>query len=732
VWAIARIALAEFTKAFAPKAGTASARDFASLTVFFALSAFLVFLGWSARNETWARFEQVLLGALPEGGPPVRVTTHIDLAQKITAPIMDKFARDFPALRLIPMRDFGFDSESGAVTLPGLSPVDNSAENDAKQSWGDASDGARAPFRNYAIPLNSPLWDWIRKRNGNPAILDEPAPLVVAANKALFRKHFRYNNYRNAVANDHKVPCLMRTELPEELAGPAHLPDTLFLAVKEAVGLQGSKEIFHSFNIIWVDSFPLPEQVALIMPLSTAEIAGAPETWRGRGLEVYLEGQGKSMKRVSALRLKDIDLLSSADARTEVSDEFRKIAACLGAVPAEQTASTLVCGTPWTLPTDYNSVILKDEGQSAPQATPVRSRNLYVPQLETSSFEMVISPPPDRPLRTHDVEQCIRGTRFANASKADPAMPQRPGGLLIDFTRGSSEVAWKSPARIELPCSVFAIADVKRADDGLSAKERLRAEERLRADDRLEQGSCKQPNLEGARGVAQLRGYNDAMIYAREPGKSAGQGDDGPAPADERSPGSESSQPPGNLDDIVARLRAWKVDDTHQAFRLDAAYESALVRFGVLSAIVREMTLPIAIGMLLLYLALSGVILSTTLRHRRSQYGLLFMYGVKPGSIHNLVWLQVALGCTIGCVIGYAGFRGVAYLANDGLKSSSIIEQAAFVIGLDVPSFLDNLGAFDIFCVWAAMMGLGFVVATILLLLQGILTARAPINLIKS
>ena len=183
---------------------------------------------------------------------------------------------------------------------------------------------------------------------------------------------------------------------------------------------------------------------------------------------------------------------------------------------------------------------------------------------------------------------------------------------------------------------------------------------------------------------------------------------------------------------IVKNLLAWKISEGRTAFRLDAAYESALVRFGVLSTIIDKMAVPLGGGMLLLYLVLSGVILATTFLHRRPQYGLLFMNGVRPWGLEFLVLLQIAVSCTIGCVIGYAGFWVVATATNGWLKASDIIRKAAFIIGLDVPSFLDNLPVSSIFWIWIAMNFAGFAIGSIILRIQGISTARAPIDLIKS
>ena len=54
-----------------------------------------MFVGWSARAGVWDRFQQVLLGALPEGGPPIRVATHIDLRDGISPSVIDKFDTEY-------------------------------------------------------------------------------------------------------------------------------------------------------------------------------------------------------------------------------------------------------------------------------------------------------------------------------------------------------------------------------------------------------------------------------------------------------------------------------------------------------------------------------------------------------------------------------------------------------------------------------------------------------------
>lgn len=701
--AIVRIALGEFVKAFAPRVGTPSARDFLWLTVFFTLSAFIVFVGWSARDGIWERFEQVLLGALPGGGPPIRVATHIDLPQRLTPKIIGKFQKDFPGLDIVPMREFNDQNE--AITFPGLSSQPGAEERDL--SWGIASNGATTPFRIFALETDSPLWRWIRQRAGDVSIASDRAPLVIAANRSLFEKHFRYEKYRRAIVSDLEAPCLLRSTLPEKLPDVVQIDspmlkvpdvrklDSLVLQVREWTDLDGpkSRNGYQSFKVIWVDSFPLPDQVAVIMPLQTAEVAMAAQTWKEFNL--YLEGQGTPTQRVSELRLKDIDALSP-ETRSGAVRDFSGVAMCLGTVPAEQIEETTICGAEWS-PEVVNDSVLKTENEALKRKIkPGDSQNSFVPVLAASSFDMSIRTSPQRPMRQADVQGCTQKTRFANV--LNPPRPAGPGDVVADLTPESAAVVWKGPSRIELPCSILTAFDANLP--------------------LIEDHDCTQALDEKARGVGRLDGYKEAMIYAGAAGKTSRQ--------------SATGAPAQSLDDIVNSLLAWKIDDGHPAFRLDAAYESALMRFGVLSTIVDKMTVPLGGGLLMLYLVLSGVILATTFLHRRSQYGLLFMNGVRPWGIEAIVSIQIALSCAIGCTIGYAGFWIVATQMNGWLKTSEIIRKAAFVIGLDVPTFLDNLSASSIVMIWMAMTLAGFAIGNIILRVQRISTARAPIDLIKS
>jgi hypothetical protein len=66
------------------------------------------------------------------------------------------------------------------------------------------------------------------------------------------------------------------------------------------------------------------------------------------------------------------------------------------------------------------------------------------------------------------------------------------------------------------------------------------------------------------------------------------------------------------------------------------------------------------------------------------------------------------------------------------LKMSQAILRAALVIGLDVPVFLSSLSVYQIALIWFFMTLAGLATGSLLLRLQGISVAQAPIDLIKT
>ncbi|MBV6486925.1 MAG: hypothetical protein GHHEDOFH_00862 [Pseudorhodoplanes sp.] len=681
MWALPRLAWAEFWKGFRWNVGTPAARDFLWLFLFFALSSFLVFLGWSARQGIWERFEQVLLGALPNSGPPIRVSYHIDRPEKITAQLVDSFKRDFPKLSIVPMRDF--DGQSGTIVFPGLAiedePIDQSAaltprpttpvrdvakEADTNLSWGKSRDGSDVAFRAYALPLDAPIWRWVTDRyRTRSAALDEPGPMVVAASRTLFSQHFRYDRYRSAVVNNQRIPCVLRSGLPDRLTSADDLTElkSLVLEVKEGF----NRTAFHSFQVIWVDSFPMSEQVALILPLPTVEILMAAE--ERQTLDLHLESHGKSSRRVQKIWLPDIDNDPSG------VTEFRRMAACLGAIPAADSSAKLACGVVFGSDTR--------QANSGDVMPPPDAR--IIPRLEESSFELAITASKTWPLRENDILHCARRAGLGEA--LGPAA-LRGGPLKLEWTEPPTPIVeWRDLSRVSVPCEVLI------AEDKISGKLNENCK------------TSQNPNL----GTAWLPGYRDAMIYVPA---------SGPA-----------------LDDVVQRLLAWTPGERPRpVFRLDPAYESALVRFGVLSTLIDLISTPLAIGLALLYLALASVILVTAFQHRRAQYGLLAMNGVLPAQILYVVCIQITLGYVIGSAVGYLGFAIAIWGVNDWLVGSEIIAKAAAIIGLDIPRFLSPLSALEILSIAGLMTFASLAIGSIILRLQGITGAKAPIELIKS
>jgi hypothetical protein len=93
--------------------------------------------------------------------------------------------------------------------------------------------------------------------------------------------------------------------------------------------------------------------------------------------------------------------------------------------------------------------------------------------------------------------------------------------------------------------------------------------------------------------------------------------------------------------------------------------------------------------------------------------------------------LQIALSCVVGGTVGYATFILAAYVVDNLLAGTAIIADARRIIGLDVPSFLPSIGWLTVAALWSGMTFIAVLVGTLILRLQGITTARAPIELVK-
>jgi hypothetical protein len=763
--ACSRIAWAEFSVGFSRRdTGAEGARDFVSLLAFFGLMTFLTLLGWSVRDGLWGRIEQVLLGALTQGQPPIRLSYHIDNTNKINTNVLREFMEAFPNLDIVPERSANGTSE--ALILPSMA--------DPESSWGQGqSDKRVTTFRIDALPLRSPLWSWILAKSPARELLNlgaGKAPLLVAASRHLFQEHFRYDTYRTAILANRMVPCDLKAFLPERIERIDDIRQ-LVLEVKEnittAQGKRSTVPSYQAFRVIWVDSFPTPEQTAMVVPLSTYELLLAVANHQTVELDAEAL-EGAADERISQIRLAEIDL------ETDGISEFDKLARCLGVVQGEVAgegetgaakgddickASTLALGAP------------PHDGPGSCDRLRERMPLKY-PRLINNGQDLLICAGEHRLLRGLEVGDCAQAAGLTRLKRG-----VRLFGGRLDATpvQSPQTIEWLGPSRIAVPCGSLSETDLMLA----RALHEDRARSIARAasdnfapvarttDDQMpdwmrECVDYKSANptdsFNGPRAILTLDGYQDVTVYPvlstrrlsglralgteiwaflrrgfqhfdRVAARATREGENHRTdPSDDRA-----------LNTLTKSLLAWETtlgrpDDgpPTPVFRLDPAYESALVRFGVLSLILDKVSTPLAAGSLALYIFLTAVILATAIAHRRRQYGLLLMSGTTTNDVGYIVALQIMLSCIFGGIAGYAVFLLTAYAVNALLTDSAIVADARMIIGLDVPSFLPSIGGLTVAMLWGGMTFLAILVGSLILRLQGITTAQAPIELVKS
>jgi hypothetical protein len=765
MFACTRIAWAEFRVGFSRRTtGASGVRDFAFLAAFFGLMTFLVLFGWSVRDGLWGRIEQILLGALPQGQAPVRLSYHIDNVNKINTNVLREFAARFPTLGIVVQRSS--DGASGALILPGLATTESGADG----SWGRGrSDKRFTPLRVDALPLDSPIWSWILA--GAPAVAAEAgrqkSPLLMAASRHLFGEHFRYEDYRRTILANRMVPCELKALLPERVRSIDDL-QYLVLEVKENFTREQDKRAsgpsYQAFRLVWADSFPTPEQTALVVPLSTYEVLLVAAEHQTVALHAETLG-GASGGRIAQIRLAEVDVESEGVA------EFMKLASCVGAVATSEAGGDAarpadICNTPVQV---LEQGLGKESRAREVIGSCERLREqglMRYPRLISNGQDLLICSGEHRRLRESEVARCADAAGLKGLSADVKLLQNRLDAAAI---RRPPPLAWLGPSRIAAPCGALDPRDlilakalqsdrVQAAASTSGAKPGAGDEDRWIAECEAYRQAHPNDTTGGPRGVITLLGYQDATVYPP--------GGDSPvatvpslseevwgfvrrgfrdftrvaAAAERTLEEARRSRVPDDkaLNMLTKALLGWETalgrppDAPATVFRLDPAYESALVRFGVLSLILDKVSTPLATASLVLYVFLSAVILATAIAHRRRQYGLLLMNGSKPGDIGYIVALQIALSCVVGGIVGHSGFLGVAVVVNGLLAQSEIIADARRIIGLDVPSFLPAIVPMTVLMLWGGMTFVAVLVGTVILRLQGVTTARAPIELVKS
>ncbi|MGH6816046.1 MAG: hypothetical protein ACREC6_10095, partial [Hyphomicrobiaceae bacterium] len=548
------VAWAEFRKdLFFARTGAPGAFDFLWLSLFSGLTLFLVFLFWSALHSVRERFEQVLLGADSRAGIPIHLGRHIDLRGGITPAVLEAFRKRFPHLVIAPVREF--NPEMGALTIAGLGQTAASGESDTTVR---RDTGMGEELLALALPIESPLWQSILRRAGRPSPAPASFPRLIAASHHVFKTHFRYPVYRTGVATETASVCALLNRLPPNIGiGRLKSLDRFIVSVREHAN---PPPISHEFDVVWVESFPLPDQVALIVPLSTYDLIDSAKD-RPQSL-LHLEGGGAAAARIRKIVLQNID----RDEGKAAVPHFERLAQCLGAA-RDAAASSKGATDTWTVGRRCGvaagsrhirlTVPLTGDAPKAPSARGPRGA------AAREIFDMALDL--DTPLPADRVHMCRDAVR-------GPASPGKDAVFEWDYTGRSHTFAWLGDGRMSAPCAALIEADSKRAD--LYAKE---AGEQNRPD-RTGGTGCSDASDTG---TMYADAYRRAIVYVPRPAVSAAR-PAGPAFG------------AGHLDGVLRELLDWTYGDRKTpVFRLSPTYEMALVRFGVLSHIVQTIAQPI-------------------------------------------------------------------------------------------------------------------------------------------
>ena len=279
-----RLALKEFWLPFHyRKSRCPGGRDFAWLTIFMALILTLMLLLLASREGLLNRFVDVLLGNLPGLGVPISVTNNmlskggVNAIDTAVLAEINALAQRMPGLVAYPYHTLEA-SLHPLISLP------------AEKSWHNTQpDGSKfgPDFDGWAVAADDPLW--------RQTAAAEAFPLEIIVNRPLFRKHFDYAAYRQALQEN--LPPELFNTLPASIDPQQPNPfDKIWLQV--TVGF--TRELL-PFRVTWVERFPVIDKIAYVFPLPTYYALKAAHDFPE--LRYFPEGQGKRTMRVKQLLL---------------------------------------------------------------------------------------------------------------------------------------------------------------------------------------------------------------------------------------------------------------------------------------------------------------------------------------------------------------------------------------------------------------------------------------------
>ena len=288
--------------------------DFIKLTFCFFFSFVMVSLGALIELNGISILERVLLGGVPGKGVPVYFRASSEL--KVTgldSARLKAFKESKPGLDVYPYWQFDL-LDATELQMPG-----RRAMSGANQTSSD-SESSVLP-RAMAISRHSPIWqDLVGVGSGGRDASHQG--LEVIASKAAFRALDTkkiYGFYRASALMSAPFVCPLQHHLPATIERWEDL-DTLLLAEPERNG----KQAIHPFKVTWVDSFPTPQDYALIVPLEIFDLLKAIDN--NNAVQVFFEGGSRDIQRVESAALHNV----ASDHQQGVA-EFRTLARCMGA-----------------------------------------------------------------------------------------------------------------------------------------------------------------------------------------------------------------------------------------------------------------------------------------------------------------------------------------------------------------------------------------------------------------
>lgn len=162
----------------------------------------------------------------------------------------------------------------------------------------------------------------------------------------------------------------------------------------------------------------------------------------------------------------------------------------------------------------------------------------------------------------------------------------------------------------------------------------------------------------------------------------------------------------GLLNTAIANLK----DMDQKPLLIPWIYADALKRFGALIQIIDILSSPYLVLFILFLVALFGVMIATSIGHRKHYYGIYLAKGMKRLYIYGMLFFQTGMTLVLGLIAAAMSFQSVRYLINAHFVESS--RSFSDVMPLKAPDLLPISFQNHIFVFCA-----GLIVAWILTLL---------------